>query len=259
MERKYSTKEYEAAIELLRQRIENEQSMTADVERVLEEYAEYIVYALSRGASDEDIMLLIEDLVARLMDDCRMLAIDEHDDNDGILALIFGGDDVSVEERVRNRAMTFLDEVTAFFSAGEILNMDDESIIAAVRDNLDSPWDNEFIGEVRGMIERGEVDGDIEDYEERHYGQGVPVSSKVGIEFITVSAIAETWNEWAWRSASAGGAKGYFVERGSSYPCEECDSHTGIFYPITDHEHLPQYHRSCRCVVVYVYDDDIII
>lgn len=258
-QKKYSRKEYEDAMELLRQRIDNEQSMTVDVERILDEYAEYIIYALSRGASEEDIELLIEDLVMRIMDDCRMLAVDEHDVDDDVLALIFDDGDMTVEDRVRKRAETFLDEVTAFFSAGEILNMDNAGILAAVRDNLETPWDNEFINEVRGMIERGEVAGDVEYYEERHYGRGIPVSSKEDLGFITVSAIAGTWNEWAWRSASADGAIGYYVERGSSYPCEECESHTGIFYDISDHDHLPQYHRNCRCFVVYVHEEDITI
>lgn len=254
MEKKYTQKELEAAKELLRQRLESEQSMSLDVERLLEEYAEYIIHALFNGASDEDIELLIEDLIDRIMDDCRTLAVDEHDVDDDILAFVFDGGDETVEERVRNRAETFLDELTAAYSAAVILDMDEQELIASVRGSMDDPWDNEAIGEVRAMIERGEVDEDISDFEERHYGKGSPVSSKVAIGFITASAIVDTWNEWGWRTASEGGAIGYYVERGSSFPCEECDSHTGQFFDITDKSHIPQYHRSCRCFVVYVYD-----
>lgn len=253
---RYTQKEYEAAIAILRQRLENEQSMSFDVERLLEEYAGYIIHALCNGASDEDIELLLEDLVERIMDDCRMLAVDEHDMDDDALAIVFGGEDMSVEERVRRRAETFLDELTTAYSAGEILDLDEKSILASVSENMDDPWESEIISEVRGMIERGEVSGDIGDYEERHYGKGVPVSSKVDIEFITTSAVAAAWNEWEWRMASAGGAIGYYIERGSSYPCEECESHTGMFYPISDKEHLPQYHRNCRCFVVYCFDKE---
>lgn len=255
---RYTQKEYEDAMELLRQRLRNELSMTHDIESLFDEYAEYIIAALSNGATEADIELLIEDLILRIMDDCRTLAVDEHEVDDSTLALIFDGDEMSVEERVKRRARTFLDEVTTAFSAGEILQMDDASILASVKESMEHPWDNELIKEVRGMIERGEVAGDVEYYEERHYGKGVPVSSRLDMEFITASAVAETWNEWEWKSALNGGAKGYYIVRGSSYPCEECDSHTGRFFDINDKEHLPQYHRSCKCFVVYCYENDMI-
>lgn len=251
---RYTQKELEDAKEYLRQRIRNEQSMTLDVERLLDEYAGYLLHAMFNGASRSDIELLIEDLIERIMDDCRMLAIDEHDDDDEAVALVFGEGEDSVEERVRNRAMTFLDELTVAYSAAEILQMDEKTLLASVKASMDHPWDNEAISEVRGMILRGEVDDDLVYYQERHYGRGIPTSSKVGLEMITVSAVADMWNESDWRTASALGAKGYYVERGSSWPCEECNSHTGIFYPIDDREHIPQYHRNCRCFVVYCYD-----
>lgn len=252
----YTQKEYDDAMELMRQRVRNELSMTRDVEMLLEAYAGYILDALYRGDSDEDIKLLIEDLVMSIMDDCRLLSVDEHDVDEGIMAIVFGGEGSSVEDRVKERVRTFLEEVTAVYSAGEILQMDESSVLESVKENMEHPWDNEFVREVHGMIERGEVEGDAEYYEERHYGKGVPTSSKVAIEFITASAVAETWNEWGWRSASEGGAKGYYVVRGSSFPCEECDSHTGRFFSIDDKDHLPQYHRSCRCFVVYCYGND---
>lgn len=257
---RYTDDELERAKEFLRERIRNEQSMEADVETLLEEYARYILKAMSDGATDEDLYLLIEDLVSRLMEDCRILAMDEHKVEDDILPLIFEGEDGdTVEDRVRRRAMTFLDELNAVYSAGEILDMDDKTILSSVVENFEHPWDNELLVEVREKINRGEIDEDIEFYEERHYGKGVPISSKLDIELITVGAIVSTWNEWSWRDAFNNKAKGYYVERGSSYPCSECDSHTGVFYPIADKSHLPQYHRNCRCFAVYVYDDDDII
>lgn len=256
---RYTRKEYEDAMELLRQRIESELSMTHDVDRLLEEYAGYIIHALSIGASKEDIELLIEDLVMRIIDDCRTLSVDNHDVDEDVIDTVFVGGDISVEERIRTRAGTFLDELTTAYSAGEILHMDEKSILASVVGNMEDPWGNPIISEVHNMVERGEVSGNVSDYEERHYGKGIPVSSKTDIEFITTSAIAATWNEWEWRSAFAVGAIGYYIERGSSCPCEECQSHTGRFYPISDKGHLPQYHRSCRCFVVYCYDKEDVI
>lgn len=250
---RYTKQEYDRAVEYITQRIGSELSMTSDIESLLYEYAGYILHALYEGASEEDINLLIEDLIERIMSDCRVLAADEHDGADKLIPAVFYGGDETVEDRVRKRVDTFLDELLTSYSAAEILHMDEKSLMNIVGNSMDDPWDNEAISEVRGMIERGEVDGNIGDFDERHYGQGIPISSRTGLEVICVSAIVEVWNEWAWRSASALGAVGYYVERGSSFPCDTCQDHVGTFFPIDDKEHLPQYHRNCRCFVIYCY------
>ena len=79
------------------------------------------------------------------------------------------------------------------------------------------------------------------------------ICDKKAIEKIADFAIGDAWMYWGWLDARDKGAKGYFVERGSSYPCDECQSHVGIFYPIEDEENRPQYHRNCCCYVVYSY------
>lgn len=43
--------------------------------------------------------------------------------------------------------------------------------------------------------------------------------------------------------------EGFYVMRGSSYPCDLCDSMVG-FHPITDENLLPQYHAHCACIAV---------
>lgn len=252
----YSSEEFEAAKEYLRRRTINEYSMESDIERLLDEYAGYLLHALFSGASESDIELLIEDLISRIIDDCTLLAVDEHDVSDELLAYVFDAGDVSVKERIESRARTFLDEMTVLYSAAEILQMDEQTILASAKEYMVHPWDNEFIQEVRDMIGRGEVDEDIEYYEKRHYGRGSATSSMVEMKLITVSAVADMWNQWDWDNARKLGAKGYYIERGSSYPCDTCEDHTGRFFPIDDREHIPQYHRNCRCFVVFCYDDD---
>lgn len=48
------------------------------------------------------------------------------------------------------------------------------------------------------------------------------------------------------------GVPGYYVLRGSNYPCSLCDSKVG-FHPITDTEDYPPYHGHCCCFVVPIY------
>ncbi len=45
----------------------------------------------------------------------------------------------------------------------------------------------------------------------------------------------------------------FYVSRGSSYPCELCQSHVGIHRYADE---LPPYHRNCCCIAVPVYRDE---
>ena len=51
------------------------------------------------------------------------------------------------------------------------------------------------------------------------------------------------------------GAAGYYVLRGSSYPCEKCDSMVG-FHKMDDIEGYPPYHGHCCCYVIPIYGID---
>ena len=46
------------------------------------------------------------------------------------------------------------------------------------------------------------------------------------------------------------GAKGFYVYRGSSYPCAECQSHVGKFHKMG--EDYPPFHNHCVCYAVYI-------
>ena len=255
----YTPEELEAAKDFLRRRLESEQSMSADVERLLYTYAGYLLSALFNGESDEDVELLIQDLIEQLMADCELLAVDEREDKRDAILLYMNsernGD--TLEGRVGNRCHTFFNEVYAVYMAGKLVGWDEKSLLSSIKSNLEHPWDNEVLVAVREKISRGEIDADIEDFEEAHYGKGVEISSLGALQTMLGFAIADAWTWWQYEDAKEKGAKGYHVVRGSSYACEICDSHTGIFYPISDEENKPQYHAHCCCLVVYSYVDRI--
>lgn len=251
---RYTEEELEQAREFLRRRMENEVSMQHDVENLLALYASLLLDLLYSGAGEDSINALIDELAAELLDDCETLAVDEHDRRDAILLYMLGersGD--TLAGRIRGRCLTFLAEVTAVYQAGRILAVTKEKALASVVENFKHPWENPIVTDAREMILRGAAAGDPEEFEQPHFGRGVEVSSFGALQSITTYAVADAWMWWGYEDALARGAKGYFVERGSSYPCDECDSHTGIFYPMDDEDNRPQYHMNCRCVVVYSY------
>ena len=87
---RYTEEELEEAKEFLRRRMENELSMQRDVESLLTEYAERLLNLLFMGAGEDVINALVDELAAELLDDCEILAVDEHDKQDAILLYMLG-------------------------------------------------------------------------------------------------------------------------------------------------------------------------
>ena len=256
---RYTDEELEQAKDFLRRRIESELSMHRDVEDVLTEYAEKLLYLYFIGASQSEIDMLVDEMCAQLLSDCYILGVDDRqEDRDAILLWMnTERNDDTLEGRINKRGRTFMNEIFAVYLAGKLLGLDRGSLLSSVKANMKHPWDNEVLVAVREKIRRGEVAGNIEDFEEPHFGTGHEISSLGALQTITGFAISDAWMWWQYEDARRQGAKGYFVERGSSFPCEECNSHTGIFYPIGDEDNRPQYHRNCCCIVIYTYVEHI--
>ena len=251
----YTEEQIEEAKAYLRDRLRNQRSMSRRLEELLVLYAEYILNALAGGIGsnvEADVELLVIDLIEQIMNDCVLLAEDEHDRKDLIYAYIsrdIAGDNLN--GRVTSRVRTYLAEISAVYAAGKILTHSDAFILSSIKEYRHDPWNNPILVEAREERDNGTMLFTGIDLDEPHYGQGVPISSLDALEMITENAIAEGWMHWQYLDHKDKGAKGYFVQRGSSYPCEECDSHTGIFYPMTDKDNIPPFHPHCVCFVVY--------
>ena len=249
----YTEQELEEAKAFLRDRLRNEQSMSADVLRLLELYAGFLLTALFGNAPENEIELLIQDLIEELLSDVELLAVDEHDRKDAILLYMNSerhGD--TLKGRVDKRCHTFFNEVFAVYMAGKLLNKGYNVLLNSITTNLTKPWQNEILVEVRDKIDKGELSSDF-DFSERHYGQGNAISSLTALDTMTRYAIADAWQYWRWLDEKENGAKGYFRIRMSSYDCPLCDSLCGIFYPITDEEHMNLAHSNCCCAIIYSY------
>lgn len=251
----YTQEELEEAKEFLRRRLDSERSMRRDVERLLEVYAAILLDLYLQNIGNDDISVLIDGLIAALLEDCHTLGVDERTDKrNDILAYMdseLGGD--TLEGRINKRCHTFADEVAVVATAGILLHKTRNDILASIVGNFKHPYDNELLKDVRTEIEEGRVSYDYHYFDSPHYGSGTEISSMGALQTITSFAVADAWMDWQYHDAVDRGAKGYYVLRGSSYPCEECNSHTGIFYPIDDSDSKPQYHLNCCCIVVYSY------
>ncbi|MFK1744823.1 hypothetical protein ACIXBP_05490 [Bacteroides fragilis] len=80
-------------------------------------------------------------------------------------------------------------------------------------------------------------------------GVGRTVSSWTALSDLTEYAVAEGWMKHWELQAKACGAVGFFVMRGSSYPCNICDDEVGFH---VEWDKLPPYHGHCKCFAVPV-------
>lgn len=249
----YTRSQFDDARDYLLRRLEDESSMRSDVDALLRLYIPLLVSLLVRGAPQSEIDALIEDLIANLIDDCEVLGVDEHEEHRDEL-LLFLHQDIggkTLTDRIRERVRTLNDEVFTLVAVGLLLGEKESSIVTSILSSLFEPWRNPMLLTFREKVQSGEMSVPAGlDISDRHYGKGVPVSSLVALTDITVYGVSASWsmNDWLEHKDSA---SGYYVLRGSSYDCEECDSHVG-YHPISDEGSLPLYHNHCKCFVVWV-------
>ena len=84
------------------------------------------------------------------------------------------------------------------------------------------------------------------------YGVGLYVGAENALVRLERYTLADAFRLAQFFSfASRDGLIGYYIGRGSSYPCETCDDETG-FRPL-GFEQLPPYHANCKCWAAPVY------
>lgn len=87
------------------------------------------------------------------------------------------------------------------------------------------------------------------------YGHGIYHSAYQNIVRNAQGVISVAWGRELRNYAKRNGAIGFYVYRGSSYPCDICDSEVDQgLHPITDD--MPPFHCNCVCIVELVYKED---
>lgn len=251
---KFSTDELEAAKDFLRKRIENELSMARDVESLLGEYAERLLALLFRDASRDEINALIDELIAQLIEDCYILGVDDRQDQREAILLWMNSEryGYTLEGRIGTRARAFFNEVFAVYLAGRLLGLNEKVLLSSIKASWKRPWDNFVLIRVREEISAGHVAGDLSYFEEPHYGSGIEISSLGALQTLTGYAIADAWMHWQHEDKRREGMKGFYVLRGSSYPCDICQAVVDAgFHGMSDIDALPPLHNHCCCYVVY--------
>ena len=155
--------------------------------------------------------------------------------------------DKTFRERLAEYTKRWGYELEATIAAAGLEGIESQTeIIDGIREYMEHPYDNPWIKEHTGEGVAVRLQNIL------HYGKGKPIASKTALEVLLAQVVAKGWMQnWARLNS---GKRGYFVFRGSSYPCDTCDFQTSFPHDAADIEGLPPYHPHCCCYVVYTND-----
>lgn len=242
----------EAAKAYLRERLECERAMGSLLESAMKEAAEKIVeicYAANVNPQtfrysdlplrvQWDIDEVIQQLQEAIDDYFVTLAIADHEENrDKILPLILGESHRSTfEERLSDYCGKYKDELMLLIGAGLFLGIAKSALVKSIGENLKHPYANQLLSDgIAAPLT---------------YGRGRTNSMFTAINDLTRYGIAEGWMQNQYIRNRKDGCIGWYVQRGSTYPCELCDSMVGFH---TDESDLPLYHSHCCCIATPIY------
>lgn len=243
----------ERAKEYLRQRIKCEQAMTTLLESAMKDAAERIVEILYSAKTPPAVdtyenlppavQMQVDEVVEWLketIDDYFLtLAIADHEENrDSILPIVLGENHgQTFEERLSDYCEKYRNELMLLIGAGLFLGIAESALAKSIGENLKHPYANQLL-----------TDGIAAPLT---YGRGRTNSMFTALSGLTKYGIESAWMlHWELKT-EADGAIGWLVQRGSSYPCPQCDDNCG-FHSINEGTQLPQ-HLSCCCIATPIY------
>lgn len=243
----------EAAKAYLRERLECERAMGSLLESAMKEAAGKIVeicYAANVNPQtfryadlplrvQWDIDEVIQQLQEAIDDYFVTLAIADHEENrDKILPFILGENHgQTFDERLNDYCGKYRDELMLLIGAGLFLGIAESALAKSIGENLKHPYANQLL-----------TDGIAAPLT---YGRGRTNSMFTALSGLTKYGIESAWMRHWELKTEADGAIGWLVQRGSSYPCPQCDDNCG-FHSINEGTQLPQ-HLSCCCIATPIY------
>lgn len=250
--REPAQKDKREAREYLEKRMDAVRSMSHNLENLMKEAVERIVKIcyqfnlrpeqLNKDNIPEKVLIRINEVIDWLyetildyMDTLTEASPDS--DKDFILPWIRrerAG--MTLEQRLSKYCDQFRFEMFLLTAAGIAVGLGSVPLINSLIRNMPKPWNNPDIKD-----ELGEIPS---------YGVGRTNSMYTAINGLTRDAVASGWMKSKYMADRTKGCIGWWVERGSSIPCDLCDPQTGFHY---NDSQLPLYHLSCMCLATPVF------
>lgn len=253
--------EREDAEAYLRARLDCEHSMYSNMEVFLADAVDRICEIIGQYSVTKEMLMSdnlplgaqaeIEVVLAWLQETIReavlLLAKDEREEEGWFAAFLEREyeNDWDFYGRMEQYSSKFISQVEAGIAALMLVGAAKEAWVRKISGALGDFYNAPFM---QSAIKR-----DASYFSPKGLGQGIPLDMSKALTGLAVQEVASAWMAWSYENARRGGAIGYKVERGSSYPCIECNTHCG-FHPIDEPFPLPV-HAHCCCTAVYIYDE----
>lgn len=260
----YTQKDIDEAKAFILRRVEAEISMQNHLDEVLLLAAKEIIAisykykikaSMFRFSANEDLKREVDAVIARLREqlyeytETLSVSVENGDESDVIAFINEETYGHTIKERINTYTNRYKYELEAFIASGLLRNYSVERLLQSIRANLSAPYNNDLF---RNSVIRGGMAATRIASKGITYGQGHSNSARNLLNTLTRNAIAAAWM-WVYGNTAKGkGAIGFYSFRGSSYPCNLCDSTVG-YHPIE--EYRGYWHLNCRCYFVFVYNN----
>ena len=170
-----------------------------------------------------------------------------------ILAL--GRNNKGLKASLEQRLRTLLRDIEAMIAAARKAGFGTDKAVRLIRNNLHTAYQmpgmaaafkNHSLFKARNIRYKGVKKGN----------RGESNSEANNIDRFVKTTVQMAWMHYQHELYEEKGAAGYYVLRGSTFPCDLCDSKVG-FHTMDDVEAFPPRHASCCCFTVPVFQKPV--
>lgn len=210
-------------------------------------------------AAEERIMALIEDFSTRVTDDNGKKKL--------ILLWIasLGRNNMNLQQTLDGYMYRYLYDLEAIIAAYKLrmennTKLTSAAVVSQIKASQHSVYTNPAVVAAMSARNITQMQARYIRSHGNHKNDGVPLSY-VGVSNSNANNIvnmAKLTMRMAWSRdlaidyTSDKEIVGFYVARGSSYPCDYCQSYVG-YHPISEADALPPRHNSCQCYVIPIY------
>lgn len=211
-------------------------------EKMMEEIAEVM------DEMEEDIMSLIYDYSTRVTEDKR------HKSLLAAWMAMLGRGNRNLQDTLDDYLYKTMKDWEAAIAALRFANIAMAAAVTKIKSNLHSIY---TMPEVRAAFKHADDFNAtyIRNKGVQKGGVGLSNNGSTNVTNMARLTLQMAWMRGQMIGHAEDGAAGYYVLRGSNYPCDLCDSMVG-FHNIDDTDGYPPYHGHCCCYVIPIYGID---
>ena len=199
---------------------------------------------------------LEEDILALISDYSTICTEDKEKKNLLLLwVLALGRNNQGLRQSLEQRLRVFLKDIEAMIAVAKTAKFDISKALILIKGNLHTVYQmpgmtaafqNASLYKAEFIRSRGVKAGN----------RGSSNSEANNILRFAKMTLQMAWMKYRRDQYEEDGAAGFYVLRGSSYPCDLCDSKVG-FHQIDDVETFPPQHAHCVCFAIPVFEKPV--